>query len=339
MNEPRSVLIIGAGVAGARCAETLRTEGYDGRVTLVGEEPIGPYERPALSKEFLAGERSTSQLLLRPPDYWPHKGIDLVLGRRIDVVRRRAGEVVVIATGARARRIRLPGAGAAHVLRTVADAVALRRELRPGRRLAVVGGGFVGAEVASTARRLGVDVTVLEAGPTPFATRLGVEVGDVLARRYRQHGVDLRTGATAIALGPRRVALADGSDIECDAVLLAVGAAPARELVRPGFDECGDVARGPGHWTAAAADGIAVARRILRLAPQPKQAPFFWSDQFGLRLQLVGDPSGVAAVECEGSEESFTARYVDADGRLIAALAANRSADIAGFRRELAFAA
>lgn len=339
MNEPRSVLIIGAGLAGARCAETLRAEGYDGRVTLVGEEPIGPYERPALSKEFLAGDRSECQLLLRPPDYWLRNGIDLVLGRRVDVVRRRAGEVVVIATGARARRIPLPGVGAAHVLRTVADAVALRRELRPGRRLAVVGGGFVGAEVASTARRLGVDVTVLEAGPAPFATTLGVEVGDVLARRYRRHGVDLRTGATAVALEPHRVALLDGTDVACDAVLVAVGAEPARELAQPDFDECGDVVGGRGHWTTAAADGVAAARRILGLAPQPKQPPFFWSDQFGLRLQLVGDPSRAAAVECDGSEDSFTARYFDPDGRLIAALVGNRPLDIAGFRRELAFAA
>lgn len=339
MNAPRSVLIIGAGLAGARCAETLRTEGYDGRVTLVGEEPIGPYERPALSKEFLAGERPANALLLRPPDYWSDNGIDLVLGRRIDVVRRGAGEVVVIATGARARRIPLPGVGSVHVLRTLADAVALRRELRPGRRLAVVGGGFVGAEVASTARHLGVEVTVLEAGAAPFATTLGVEVGDVLARRYRQHGVDLRTGATASELAPRRVALADGSDVDCDAVLLAVGAEPARELVRPDFDKCGDVGGGPGHWTSAAADGVAAARRILGLEPQPRQPPFFWSDQFGLRLQLVGDPSGAALVKCDGSEESFTARYFNGEGRLVAALAANRSEHIAAFRRELACAA
>lgn len=338
MKEPRSVLIVGAGLAGARCAETLRAEGYGGRITLVGEEPIGPYERPALSKEFLAGERSATQLLLRPSHYWSDNGIDLVLERRMDAVRRRAGEVVVIATGARARRIRLPGAGAAHVLRTVADAVALRRELRPGRRLVVVGGGFVGAEVASTARRLGVEVTVLEAGHTPFASTLGVEVGDVLARLYRMHGVDLWTGATAVALEPRRVALAHGAHVVCDAVLVAVGAEPARELVRPGFEACGDVVGGPGHWTTAAADGVTTARRILGLEPQPIQPPFFWSDQFGLRLQLVGDPRGAAAVECDGSDESFTARYVDRHGRLVAALAANRSMEIAAFRRQLASA-
>src|SRR5690349_2824240 len=212
VSEPRSVLIVGAGLAGARCAETLRAEGYAGPITLVGEEPIGPYERPALSKEFLAGERRPADLLLRSPDYWRDNGIDLVVGQRVDAVRPLPGEAVVIATGARARRIVLPGIERAHVLRTLADAVALRRELREGRRLAVVGGGFVGAEVASTARGLGVDVTLLEAGPTPFATTLGEEVGDVLARRYRAHGVDLHTGATAAQIEPHRVVLASGAD-------------------------------------------------------------------------------------------------------------------------------
>jgi 3-phenylpropionate/trans-cinnamate dioxygenase ferredoxin reductase component len=339
MNEPRSVLIVGAGLAGARCAETLRAEGYGGPITLVGEEPIGPYERPALSKEFLAGERTPSQLLLRPEGYWPDNGIDLVVGRRVDFVHRQPGRAVVIATGATARRIALPGAGSAHVLRTLADAVALRRELRPGRRLAVVGGGFVGAEVASTARRLGLDVVVVEAGPTPFATTLGVEVGDVLARRYRASGVDLRTGATAAALEPDRVVLADGTDVRCDLVLLAVGAEPVRELAGRGFEECGDVAGGPGHWTSAAADGVAAARRILGLETSVGQPPFFWSDQFGLRLQLVGDPRSAAVVERDGSEESFTARYLNREGGLVAALAANRSADVPALRRELAFAA
>lgn len=339
MKQPRSVLIVGAGLAGTRCAETLRAEAYGGEITLVGEEPIAPYERPALSKEFLAGERSTSELLLRSPSYWSDSGIELVLNRRVDVIRRRADESVVIATGARPRRVALPGAENAHVLRTLADAIALRTELRPRRRLAVVGGGFIGAEVASTARRLGVDVTMLEAGPTPFAVTLGVEVGDALARRYRERGVDLRTGVKAVTLASDRVDLADGTEIGCDVVLLAVGTEPDRELVRDGFEACGDVAGGPGHWTSAASDGVAAARRILRLEPLPTQPPFFWSDQFGLRLQLVGDTCAAAAVECEGSDESFTARYFSREGRLVAALAANRAADISAFRRELALAA
>jgi 3-phenylpropionate/trans-cinnamate dioxygenase ferredoxin reductase component len=339
VNGPASVLIVGAGLAGARCAETLRAEGYDGRITLVGEEPVAPYERPALSKEFLAGERSADDLLLRPPGFWAEHEIELVLGRRVEAIESSPREAVVVATGARARRLPVPGARAAHLLRTLADAIALRVELRPGRRLAVVGGGFVGAEVASTARDLGVEVTVVEAGPTPFAGTLGAEVGDVLARRYRAYGVDLRTNATAAELHARRVVLANGTEIFCNAVLLAVGAEPARELLREGVHACGDAAGGPGHWTSAATDGVAAARRILGLEPLPSQPPFFWSDQFGLRLQLVGDPRPATAVELDGAEESFSVRYLTADGRLVAALAANRSADLATFRRELAFAA
>ncbi len=339
MKRPRSVLIVGAGLAGARCAETLRAEGYDGPIRLVGAEPTAPYERPALSKEFLAGERTAGELLLRPPGYWSDHGIDLVLGCRVDTVHRRADEAVVIATGARARRIRAPGADAAHVLRTLADAIALRERLRPGRRLVVVGGGFVGAEVASTATRIGVEVTMLEAGRAPFEATLGAQVGDVLARRYRAHGVDLRIGSAAVALAPNEVALADGTVVGCDVVLLSVGAEPACELVRDGFVGCGDAAGGPGHWMSAAAGGVAAARRILGLDPLPVQPPFFWSDQFGLRLQLVGDTRAAARVECEGSDDSFTARYFSDENRLVAALAANRAADIAVFRRELALAA
>jgi 3-phenylpropionate/trans-cinnamate dioxygenase ferredoxin reductase component len=339
MKRPASVLIVGAGLAGARCAETLRAEGYEGRITLVGEEPIAPYERPALSKEFLAGERTADDLLLRPPGFWGEHEIELRLGRRVHAIESGRPEAVVVATGARARRLVIPGARTAHVLRTLADASALRAELWPGRRLAVVGGGFVGAEVASTARGLGVEVAVLEAGPTPFARTLGIEVGDVLARCYRAHGVDLRTNAIAAGLDARRVFLGNGTEVCCDAVLLAVGAEPARELVRKDVYACGDAAGGPGHWTSAATDGVAAARRILGLDPLPEQPPFCWSDQFGLRLQLVGDPHSATAVELDGSEESFAARYLAPDGRLLAALAVNRPADIAGFRRELAFAA
>jgi 3-phenylpropionate/trans-cinnamate dioxygenase ferredoxin reductase subunit len=339
VRRPASVLIVGAGLAGARCAETLRAEGYEGRIRLVGEEPIALYERPALSKEFLAGKRSVEELLLRQPGFWADHEIELVIGRRIDAVERGAEEAVVVATGARARRPAIPGVHRVHVLRTLADAIALKAQLRAGRCLAVVGGGFVGAEVASTARTLGVDVTVIEAGPTPFATTLGAEVGDVIARRYRAHAVDLRTNTTAAALQARRVVLAHGAHVRCDAVLLAVGAEPARELARDGVEVCGDARGGPGHWASAATDGVAAARRILGLEPLPPKPPFFWSDQFGLRLQLVGDPRSAADVDLDGSEDSFTARYLAEDGRLVAALAANCSAAISTFRRELAYAA
>ncbi len=213
----------------------------------------------------------------------------------------------------------------------------------------VVGGGFVSTEVASTAIELGVSVTMLVGGLTPFARALGPEIGRLLGHRYRRHGVDLqlgmglagfRTGADGRVSS---VVLADGREVECDTALVAVGAEPARELTafdpEPPVYACGDVAGSGGHWTGAAAEGIAVARKILGLQPPPQQPPFFWSDQFGLRLQLVGEPAGVDRVEVEGGENEFVARYLAEDGALLAALAANRPAEVGRFRRELAVAA
>ena len=172
----RSVVIVGAGLAGARCAETLRAEGFDGDLVLVGEEPVAPYERPALSKEFLAGSKNADDLLLRPRSFWAEQRIELVLGQRVDSVDRTRGTVttssglelgwdtLVLATGARPRQLPFASPAGVHVLRTLADAEALRDELLPGARLAIVGGGFVGAEVASTARSLGVRRDVARGG-------------------------------------------------------------------------------------------------------------------------------------------------------------------------------
>jgi len=199
------------------------------------------------------------------------------------------------------------------------------------------------------ARGLGVEVTMLEAAPTPFGRILGKELGELLAARYRSHGVELLTGTGAggfrVRPGGRvgAVVLTDGRELECDTVLVAVGVELASELLTeppaPPVYACGDVAKGVGHWTVAAADGIAVARRILGLEPPPPQPPFFWSDQFGLRIQLVGDPTAAATVEIDGSADDFVARYRAEDERLVAAVAANRPADVSVFRRELALAA
>ncbi len=175
---PGRVLIVGAGLAGSRCAETLRSDGFEGAVLLVGEEPYAPYERPALSKEFLAGRRE--DLCLRPVAFWRDKGVELLLGtraHRVDtaarIVETDAGplpwDALVLATGARPRRLApFDGRSGVHVLRTIADAESLRAAIVPGRRLAIVGAGFVGAEVASTARELGAEVTLLEALSSPL---------------------------------------------------------------------------------------------------------------------------------------------------------------------------
>jgi 3-phenylpropionate/trans-cinnamate dioxygenase ferredoxin reductase subunit len=351
----RSILIAGAGLAGARCAETLRALGFGGRVALVGEEPVPPYERPALSKEFLLGERRAADLLLRPPSFWEAQAIELVLGERI--VRVGAGvatsasgsafayDALVVATGARPRRL-ADAPGGVYVLRTLADAKALAGALRRGHRLAIIGGGFVGAEVASSARTLGVDVVVIEAGEAPFAPLLGREVADVLLRRYRRHGVDVKTGlsvrrfATDARGRVAGLALTDGSEVRCDVALAAVGVDPERELAEAPsacIHVCGDAAGG-GHWTGAAVDGAAVAHALLGLAPPPVPPPYFWSDQFGLRLQLVGTTRGAAAIDVDGADGAFVARYRTAHGVTLGALAVNRPREIASLRRELALA-
>jgi 3-phenylpropionate/trans-cinnamate dioxygenase ferredoxin reductase subunit len=354
---PGTVLVVGAGLAGARAAETLRTEGFDGRLLLVGDEPSPPYERPALSKEFLAGKRDEQALLLRKPSFWEARGIELVLGSRIAAVdpvarvattarsRELPFDAVVVATGARPRRLPLALPNGVHELRTLADARALREELIPGSHLVVIGGGFIGAEVASTARSLGVEVTIVEAAPAPVARLLGDDVGMLLADRWRAHGVDvrLRTSVAHVRADAAgrvvSVLLTDGCELRADSVLIGIGVEPARELLpqRPatGVHAAGDIV-GPGHWTAAALDGAAAARRIMGLPVPPAQPEYVWSDQFGLRLQVVGHPSRDDTFDLDGDAESFSVRYIDAQGRTSAALLANRPAEAAALRRSLA---
>ena len=369
----RTVVIVGAGLAGSRCAETLRAEGFDGRIVLVGDEALPPYERPALSKEYLAGERG--RIELRPRAHWDEREIELVLGHRVerlDLARRTyedgpPADALVIATGARARALPGPTPPGVLTLRTAADADRLRIELEHARRLAIVGAGFVGAEVASTARGLGVDVTLIDLAPAPLSRVLGEEAGEVLAERYRAHGVELRMGVglSRIATsGDGRVEgleLADGSVVDCDVALIAIGAAPASELLsgdragietdasgrtaHPGVFACGDVASAwrPSmgahvrveHWTSAAGQAAAVAHAILGRPRPYDDLPYFWSDQFGLRLQHVGHPHGWETTEVEGDESSFCVRFHDGERRLLGALVANRPREIGALRREV----
>ncbi len=363
------VLVVGAGLAGARCAEALRAGGYGMPVTVVGSEPVAPYERPALSKDLLAGRREAHDLLLRAAGAWDDREIDLRLGEpveRIELRGRRARvgdhelawDALVVATGARARM--LPGTPlrGVHVLRTLADALALREAIVPGARLVVVGAGFVGAEVASTALGLGADVTIVEAEPIPLARVAGAEVGLHLADRWRDEGVRLHLGARIDRFEPGRVVLAAGDVLSYDALLVAVGAEPASELLggsgtivtdacgrteHPGVYACGDVAAFSGrrveHWTSASGQAAAVASAILG-APEPyEETPYFWSDQFGLRLQMVGTATGRSHVELDGDPSSFRARYLGRAGETLGVLLANRPGEVAAARRELARAA
>ena len=381
MTTPRRVLIVGAGLAGARCAETLRAHGFEGEVVMVGAEPVPPYERPALSKEHLAGVRDAASLELRSSSFWPDNGIRLLLGRRVTAVElgprvahADTGEefdwdALVLATGSRPQLLPGWGGPGVHTLRTLADAAGLRAELGPGVRLSIVGAGFVGTEVASTAHSLGASVTLVDLATTPLERVLGTEVGGLLAERYRDDGIDLRLGAAVERLErgvdgrPRALVLVDGPTIETDVVVVAVGVRPEVEGIAafgpagiptdacgrtgiPGVYAAGDVAcswhplLGRGlrveHWTSASGQGAAVAHAILGDERPFAALPYFWSDQFELRLQYVGHAESWANVELAGEPGSFVARYLDREGRVLAALAANRPEAVGSLRSELA---
>jgi 3-phenylpropionate/trans-cinnamate dioxygenase ferredoxin reductase subunit len=385
--ERTDILIVGAGLAGARCAEVLRAGGYDGRILVAGEEPHPPYERPALSKELLAGSRAASDLALREPGFWTARLIDLRLGARIDAIDLRARRALlgrssirwkrlVLATGVRARRIPgLDGMAGIHHLRTLDEAEALRDALAPGARLAIVGAGFVGLEVASSAQALGLEVTVVEPAPVPFERTLGPAVGALLAERAMGAGIDLRLGTTvraAVRGGDGSVCaveLGDGTRLACDAVLVGVGARPNAELAAgmlelapdggiptdacgrtaaDGVFACGDVASVAHpylnrsvrleHWSAAAATAQATAGAILGRAAGRSPIPFFWSDQFGWRIQAIGHVDPALHVIPDGDGERFVARYRDSGGRLRAAVVGNGADLLPELRRELAAA-
>ncbi len=333
------IVVVGASLAGLRAVEALRRSGFDHEIVWIGEEAHLPYDRPPLSKEVLRGEWDASQLALRKQGL---DGLDvqLKLGTRatgLDVLQRivRVGaeqiafDGLVIATGARARRLpdtdRLKGV---HVIRTLEDSLALRAELANRPKVAVIGAGFIGAEAASSARSLGLDVTLIEALPVPLGRVLGYRMGQVCAALHRDQGVDLRTGVGVKELvgdtQVRRVRLNDGSEVEADVVIVGIGVLPNVEWLRdsgalvadgvecdaacnvldlnriaiPGVVAAGDVARffNPlydesmrvEHWTHSVEQAEHAVATLLG-TPRPfETAPVFWSDQYGLKIQFAG---------------------------------------------------
>ncbi|TMR98919.1 NAD(P)/FAD-dependent oxidoreductase [Nonomuraea basaltis] len=358
----KRIVVVGASAAGLAAAETLRREGFEGPVTLVGDEPHAPYDRPPLSKQLLASQWEPDRLTLRSPDTLSALDLDLRLGVRatgLDLNARTvrlsdSGDVsydgLIVATGVRPRR--LPGQGA-HVLRTLDDVLALRGRLGPGRRLIVVGAGFLGAEAAAVARGLGCEVTLLEPAPVPLAHALGEGVGQVLSQAHLEHGVDLRTGVSVAAVSDGGVRLAGGELVEADEVLLAIGSLPNTEWLQgsgltladglvcdeysaaaPDVYGAGDVARWHNplfgtsmrieHRTNAAEQGMAAARNLLH--PQARRpfapVPYFWSDQYDMKIQAYGYLRGhdaMAIVDGDLGERRFVAAYRTGD-RLAGAL-------------------
>ncbi|MGW4164329.1 NAD(P)/FAD-dependent oxidoreductase [Streptomyces sp. NPDC004788] len=370
----RTVAVVGASLAGLSAARALRKQGYDGRLVLIGDEPHRPYDRPPLSKEFLAGRIGEADLALEADG--EDLGAEWLLGVRATGLDRADRSVrladgravradgIVIATGAAARV--LPGSeglAGVHTLRTLDDARALRDELARGGRLVVIGGGFVGAEVASTAYGLGLDVTVIEAAPTPLAGPLGATMGGVVSALHADHGVRLLCGVGVKGLsGERRVdavLLEDGRSVPADTVVVGVGARPCVAWLEgsgvaldngvtcgadgrtslAGVVAVGDCAnwydprtgghRRVEHWTGALErPAAAVATLLAHGATRPgvPRPPYFWSDQYGVKIQFVGHAAGADSVTVEEGatdERSFLAVYRRA-GTPVAVLGMNQ---------------
>ena len=379
---PRAVTIVGASLAGLNAGEALRREGFDGHVTLIGAENHLPYDRPPLSKQVLAGDWEPERAVLTDPEELEDDGIEARLGVRataLDLDAREltlhTGETVefdglVIATGARCRTMPgTEGIGGVHVLRSLDDCLALRADFEAmPQRVVVVGAGFIGAEVAATARGRGLDVTMVEALPTPLSRVLGDEMGEVCAEVHRDHGVDLRTavGVESVSGDSRveRVTLSDGSTIDADVVVVGIGVIPNTEwldgsglevddgvvcdascLAADRVTAAGDVARWPNelfgetmrveHWDNAAQQGAHAARRLLDAAVGPfTPVPWFWSDQYDRKIQLAGRVRGddeVRVVTGSVDERRFAAIYGRA-GRIVGVLGFNRPRHVMRYR-------
>jgi 3-phenylpropionate/trans-cinnamate dioxygenase ferredoxin reductase subunit len=330
---PGQVVIVGASAAGLTAAEALRRRGYDGALTLIGDEPRPPYDRPPLSKQILAGAWQPQRAELRDERSLAGLGADLLLGRAatgLDTAARRVRldgggavgyDALIIATGVTPRT--LPGAGlpGMHLLRTMDDALALRAQLLAGPRVVVVGAGFLGAEVAATARQLGLQVTLADPLPEPMHRQFGAQVGALVARLHRDHGVRLaRGGVSRFIEAAGRVAaveLADGTVIDADLVVVAVGATPAtgwlagsglplgngiecdaRCQAAPGVYAAGDVASWHNprfgarmrleHRMNATEQAIAAAGNLLGDDQPYAPLPYFWTDQYDTKIQAYG---------------------------------------------------
>ncbi|MEU6700739.1 FAD-dependent oxidoreductase [Pseudonocardia sp. NPDC046786] len=384
----RSVTVVGASLAGLAAVRALRAQGFAGPVTVVGAERHTPYDRPPLSKGYLAGTVPDEDLELTGPDdaalgvQWrlgctaigfdgPGRVVALDDGTEL------AADAVVLATGARARPLPGPVPGGVHTLRTLDDARALRADLATARRLVVIGAGFVGAEVASTAAGLGIGVDVVELAAVPLQRALGAEMGEVCGRLHEANGVRLHRGVgVERLLGSPRVTgvrLADGRELPADVVLAGIGAVPNTEWLAgsgltladgvvtdargmtglPGVVAVGDCANSHRdytggllrleHWTNALQQPTVAVAALLgteHALPAHHTVPYFWSDQYGSRIQFAGHraPDGrVRLVEGEpDGPGGFVAVFDDAAGEPVGVLGIDRPRPFGGWRRRLA---
>jgi NADPH-dependent 2,4-dienoyl-CoA reductase/sulfur reductase-like enzyme len=361
------IVIVGAGLAGLRTAEELRGQDYDGRITLIGAEARLPYDRPPLSKKLMTG--ALDDTTLRPDldalgvqPRLSERAVGLADGVLATEHGEHAFDALVLATGA--RPVRLPGDGRQHVLRTLDDALELRKLLTPGISLAIVGAGWIGAELATAARQLGCRVTVLEAGPAPLAAGVGADVGALTVPWYAAAGVDLRLGQGVESVQPRGVALAGGAWLPADVVVTAVGVRPEVSWLAasgitldngvavdahlrtslPGVLAVGDCAAFASvrygrrlrfeHWDVALHAPEVAAANALGGSELYDPVPYFWSEQFGRVIQYVGYHGGADRQIRRGdpTAERWSVAWLSAD-RLVAVLAVSTPRDMLQARR------
>jgi len=368
--------IVGAGLAGAKAAEALRREGFEGRVVLIGEEAARPYERPPLSKAYLRGEAGFDRVAVHKERFYSDHDIELLTSspvRSLDLRERRlelegASSVrydrLLLATGASPRRLALEGAGLAgvHYLRDIGQADALGRAIRSAGRVAVIGAGWIGCEVAASAREMGAEVTLIEMASVPLESVLGPEVGAVYRDLHADQGVDLRMGATVKALrggaAVEAVELGGGEVVPADVVVVGVGVAPRTELLAgegaaglavedgvvvdqglattvPGVYAAGDVASALHplyrsrirleHWSAALNQGRDVARAMLGQHLSYERIPYFYSDQYDLSMEYTGWAPRWARVVFRGdvAGRQFVAFWLDDADRVLAGMNVN----------------
>ena len=377
MTESGRVVVAGAGLAGFRTVEELRERGFAGPITLVGAEPRPPYDRPPLSKKFLAepgldpslkADFAALEVDFRPDEAATGLGDELITSRGAYPF-----DHLVLATGA--LPVALPGDGRQRFLRTYDDALALRDLLKPGQRrkplrLAIVGAGWIGAELATAAAAHGSQVTVVEAGPAPLAAAIGAPLGAQTARWYAAAGVDLRVATAVEAVRPGGLDLAGGGHLEADEVVTAVGVRPAigwledsglrlengvavdagLRTSRPGVFAAGDCASFESrrfgrrlrveHWDVALHQPEVIAANVLGGDEAYDPVPYFWSEQFGRMVQYVGHHGGAESLLWRGdpAEPTWSACWLAA-GRLVAILTVDRPRDMLQGRRLIASAA
>jgi 3-phenylpropionate/trans-cinnamate dioxygenase ferredoxin reductase subunit len=368
----KTFVIVGASLAGAKAAEELRNQGFDGDVKLIGSEPERPYERPPLSKDYLRGESERDKAHVHDEDFYAEHDIELLTGETVSALDPAGGRVtldggrelefdrLLLTTGAEPRRLEVPGADleGVHYLRTLADSDLLRERLDGGGRVAVVGAGWIGSEVAASARQRGLDVTVIDPLELPNERIFGREVGEFYRDVHAGHGVELLLGDGLEAFegdgAVQRIRTSSGKTVECDFAVIGVGVAPRVQLGRqaglevdngvlvdeqlrssaPNVFAAGDVANAwhpffeqrirVEHWANALNQGPAAARSMLDQDVSYDRIPYFFSDQYEVGMEYSGYATGWDEVVFRGDRDGgeFVAFWLR-DGRVLAGMNVN----------------